>query len=381
MHEWKEARTFVMTDADGNVWDPTVGLPIPVLRPCTNAFSYLDHNAMAIEQGVAVDDAYKRLSRLLRLPPQTADGPVEILSRQLLLERLYSVALVSSPEALREWELSAAGAAGQALHDALATKDCSWITLQLAFNVLILLPPAASVTQHEVVGALLHDEEPAVLSYAAHALACMGPEAVAEHFEELMAIAGEGGECTPAAWLCICVLESEHLLRLKARGAPVCALLSKDAPFTTGDVTEGLLAGSNPSAAHHVFPQPQEVRTSLSSMQQASLGTDASSCEVLTPQQRILRGPIVQDGPSTMSSFVAATPTWSMATHCAFPLAARRRATELLLVGYVLSRTMALPLAVWVDCVMVHIVVRRSKPGGIGEGGKFEDVSELYMRE
>ena len=376
---WEAAPTFVMTDADGAViadWHGTAALPL--LRGCIQAFSHVDQGAVALESGLAPDEAYAKLSKIVSGRPE---APTRIFSRAMLLARLYEIAMLGEREKQRALEVSAATAAGQTLRDAMATKDCSWLTLQLAFSVMLFLPPAVSISQHEAVAALLRDDHRVVASYAAHTLACMGPQAVAEHFEEIMSLRWRRGECMAAAWLCLSVLSGEHLARLEARGARVSALLTEGSPFAEGDVNEGLLRGSGPTAHAHRFPGVQDVRTALHEALLASRGRDLGAPPSPAAQAPSApSGAVVQDAASMLSAFVPSpTECWSSASHASCPIAARQRATELLLLGYGLSKRRAMPMEVWVSSIMPRIIRRRSKPGGVGEGGKVEDLNELSI--
>ena len=146
---------------------------------------------------------------------------------------------------------AAAHAAGDALREA-AQGGVSWATIHLALTILQYLPPAISVREHAAVGALLADSVSEVLAMAAHTLACIGPQAVAEHYEEIIEIASDpdrrAADCKrsraetqgraelrrQAAWLCVALLQPLHLVRLEARGAPVrslaCSPLFESAP-------------------------------------------------------------------------------------------------------------------------------------------------------
>ena len=274
-------------------------------------------------------------------------------------------------------------------------------------------------------------------------LACMGPEAVADHYEEIVAAAAglahdlrEGlatsntgndsavadkligvasagraaDECIAAAWLCITVLPPAALLRLEARGAPVRDLmLDSGSPFATCDPTEELLRGDGPFGRVHAFPQVADVLNALEvtveeqrALCRRSSAQDAGGASSNVPPEvrgdeganeggtshlmnsgadcsgvGCLRGPIIHDGPSKLCAFVPVSLVWSVQTHARFPGMARMRAIELLLIGAKLSGEGGgggLPLELWLQCVMPMVLVRRSLPGGVGEGGKLLDV-------
>ena len=397
---WERSPTLAMTDVGGNVLsDWTNTNPLPKTRGCTQAFSHTDSAALALSTprgraSLLADELYQKLVSDL-----TSDCPnsheLVALPKPDLLLIFYRYAMLG-PDDLSKWQAAAAEAAGDVLRHAVATKDCTWATLQLALNVLLLLPPSTAVTQHEAVAALLSDpdELPTVLTYAAHTLACMGPQAVAEHYEEIITIARAGGECVAAAWLCVCVLQPHHLLRLEARGAPVTSLCAPDSPFVKHEMVDDLLVGEGHGDAHrHGFPQSQDVMAALQAeakvMKQLSDEYDANGWDDfsgLFDGPIVCRGPFDKDMPrkavgSDLSHFVPVSRWWTTVAHSAFPVAARQRAVELLVMGAALSRgwgtqkvsgvaLTCLPIELWVACVMGHVVQRRSKPGGVGEGGK-----------
>ena len=270
----------------------------------------------------------------------------------------------------------AASAASDALRASSENGAITWNMLYLALKILQKLPPAITVRHHEAVAALLVDGSSAIRAFAAHTLACMGPEAVADHFEEIVGIVERRdapcfdtaldvavGGCVPAAWLCVCVLLPIHLLRLEARGAPVRVLC--DEP-RFADAADGILIGDDWRLAHEV-PEPADVRAAL----------DAA---VLVPREAAaaegavrLGGPIIQDVPSQLAAFVPTRITWSPATHAVFPHAARARAVELLYVGHMLRRsvhTPTLPSDLWTSLILPKVIERRSRPGGVGEAGR-----------
>jgi hypothetical protein len=162
-------------------------------------------------------------------------------------------------------------------------------------------------------------------------------------------------------------------------------------------MVDGLLVGDGHgvNGAHpEGFPQAEDVMTALQ--------TEAKTLKLLSEHDeesgwdgpQLMCGPIVQTGPfdnvssmpltalgSDLSRFVPVSLSWSIGTHRAFPVAARQRAVEVLLIGAALARgwgaqrstgdpLTALPIELWVAVVMGHVVHRRSKPGGVGEGCK-----------
>ena len=393
---WENAPTFTMTEHSGSVLSDWTNItPLPLLRGCTQAFSHPDSAALALSTfsgraSLLADEQYRKLVN--DLTSGCADKFPVALPKPDLLVIFYRYALLGGEEQ-RTWQDAAAATAGDVVRNAVATRDCTWPTLQLALNVLLLLPPSTSITQHEAVAALLNDSDelPTVLTYAAHTLACMGPQAVAEHYEEIMSIARAGGECVAAAWLCVCVLKPQHLIRLEARGAPVSLLCAPASPFAKHDMVDGLLVGEGHGDAHRLgFPQAQDVMRAL---QIEATGLRHLSDEYYWEDSpSLLCGPIVQDlykavgselG-SELSRFVPVSLSWSSATHSAFPVAARQRAVEILMIGVALARGWgaeqssgaartvlpSLPIEIWVAFVIGHVVQRRSKPGGVGEGCK-----------
>ena len=178
---------------------------------------------------------------------------------------------------------------------ACAHSTCADVSRLLAARkVLQWLPPAAAVVAHAEVAALLNDEAPAVMAIAAHTLACLGPEAVCEHFEEVCAIADEEADCCAAAWLCVSLLLPRHLLRLAARGAPVWeALTDSSSAFLRTEATEGLLggcAGPGPAGGapllSHDFPEVEDVRRSLAAEMREMRGILGPEGEPVRQAQR-----------------------------------------------------------------------------------------------
>lgn len=231
----------------------------------------------------------------------------------------------------------------------------------------------------------------------------MGPQAVAEHYEEIILSAHlavcessssrreASDECSPlgtgstkgrarraaafslsaceqvvgAAWLCVCALEPLHLLRLEARGAPVRAL-SADPRYRTFDAAHDTVLVGGAWATSYQVPTKLDVHRALTAL--LAHRTSATSGACAEP----LSGPIVQDAPSMLSAFVpAARVAWSPASHHTFPLQARERARELLWLGAALARSpRGLSLDLWLGVVMALVLERRSSPGGLGEAGK-----------
>ena len=170
-----------------------------------------------------------------------------------------------------------------------------------------------------------------------------------------------------AAWLCVCVLQPHDLLRLEACGAPVSSLCAAGSPFAAEEMADALLVGEGHGAAHrNGFPQTHDLRAALHHAAHVALGP--------FPE----RGAEPDLFGSGLSRFVPVSLVWSAATHAAFPIGARLRAVEILMIGAALSRGMgadrhsgvalaALPVELWVALVIGRVVRRRSKPGGLGE--------------
>ena len=335
------------------------------------------------------DDAYARIRLVLRVAiPASANAPnPTFLHQEHVLQLLMLMNVRPDGGSLMA---QVATTAGSVLREAIATKEIRWATLHLALKSLQLLPPRISVAEHEVVARLLADEEPCIMSFAAHTLACMGPQAVAEHYEEILAIAdapsapiedfhasralfsdrnawaasaayrlGASRDCASAAWLCVTLLEPVHLLRLEARGAPVSSLGGPRSPFAAAEapLTDGLFSTNSYGAGSHIFPDLEDV---LRAYEHARTSFDAPTC---------LYGPVVQERALLLDGFAPVQMMqWSPETHAAFPAAARARAVELLWIGAgIANASLAVPLDLWVSCVIPHVVERRSLPGGGNE--------------
>ena len=187
--------------------------------------------------------------------------------------------------------------------------------------------PRLAVVHHAAVAALLKSYDADLVGLAAHTLACLGPESVADHYEEIIAVADAslslecrktyrlGARAIPeAAWQAISVLEPQHLLRLEFAGAP--SLLS---------LVDRILLPREIIRSDHVA---NLVNRMLAAQQECSV----------PPQLDTAGGQIVTDRPSMLNSFLP-TPclTWTPETHSRFPAPARARAVELLLIGELLS--------------------------------------------
>ena len=165
------------------------------------------------QEGIDEEESlqYKRLCDALAMP----DVPFNPMDHP---SSPYGLSLAPCSIALdkTEDELCAMAAAAGAALDASTTASTSI----LAMTALQVLPPRLSVVHHEAVARHLRSRMLEFSMLSAHTLACMGPEAVAEHFEEVVAIAQEAGDCDLFAWLAVCVLEPSHLLRLEVWNRP-----------------------------------------------------------------------------------------------------------------------------------------------------------------
>ena len=170
---WESAPTFVMTDAAGlplpsHDYGIHGDLPLPTTRGCIQAFSHFNgHESTAAG---AECEHHKRLTAILSASvDEHLSFPELIFDRRRLMTTFFANALRLTADERSEYEARAAAAAGEALRVAgSATETISISAVQLAFDVLQYLPPAISVSQHEVVARSLLDEHPSVMAYAAH---------------------------------------------------------------------------------------------------------------------------------------------------------------------------------------------------------------------
>ena len=237
-----------------------------------------------------------------------------------------------------------------------------------ALEALRRLEPRLSVVHHEAVAALLPSRDNDLAGLSAYTLGCLGPEAVAEHFEELVAMGEprpgmqwrlgygkpqggsrwEEGVIATAVWVALSVLEPEHLFRLEARGA--CSLLE--------------LADRIPDSTMLGLLAPALINDMLGA--QASFRALESPRLSLTALRSIVVDPL-----SMLSTFVPVSlPPWAPAAHRTYPAPARARAVELLLMGYLLARRTGLfgegnVEDLWIGSVMPAALERRSYPGGL----------------
>ena len=169
---------------------------------------------------------------------------------------------------------AAAHAAGDALREA-AQGGVSWATIHLALTILQYLPPAISVREHAAVGALLADSVIEVLAMAAHTLACIGPQAVAEHYEEMIEIASDPESPTAAQ-------RTANGVALRHKGgrsfgAKRHGCVSRSFSPSTSSVSKPAAHPSAPSPARHSLRAHH-----LPSMSTNAVGRSHSVC----PRQR-----------------------------------------------------------------------------------------------
>ncbi|KAL3913182.1 MAG: hypothetical protein SGPRY_008076 [Prymnesium sp.] len=228
-----------------------------------------------------------------------------------------------------------------------------FLEVMAAFHTLRCLPPLLSAPHHATVAALLTGREE-YASHAAHTLACMGPQAVAEHFEKLATMGNplligsvyrwDSAGILGSALLALSVLQPVHFQRLEARGAP--SML---------DVCDSICQSR--TLQYHPCHYCEDVLDFI------LLGLMEAS-----PGERHV-GPIISEPESMLSSFPPVhAPQWSPATHASFPPLARARAFELLLCGYLIARSGLMGWGhvadIWVREIMPRVIDFRSIPGG-----------------
>ena len=173
----------------------------------------------------------------------------------------------------------------------------------------------------------------------------------------------QSDDCCAAAWLCVCVLEPSHLLRLAARGAPVSSLSEATSRFVCLDPTDHLLAGESENTSHQ-FPAIGDLTRAL---KEVSRDFELNQGELDDGLE--VGFAVVVDAPSMLSTFKPAVlDIWSPTTHAAYPLAARQRAYDLLIIRYALAHTYpGLPSEIWLGGIMPLVIQHRSRPNGSGE--------------
>ena len=246
---------------------------------------------------------------------------------------------------------------------AAVLQDENWLPTKLvAYDVLQGLRPRVSILHHATVSGGLAPTYPCEeRAVAAHTLACMGPEAVVEHYEEIIQLAGEAEACESAAWLAVAVLLPEHMLRLEMQGRrPVDDFIEEHREdlwlgIRLTGVRQSVYGDSTNLSESRLFDEIHSVLLAGRSRAREDPGYAA----------HLTSGPIVADDASRLSTFTMSYPSWSPATHPTYPLSARARAVELFLLGAVWSRTgRGLPLELWLTVVLPHAISRRSLPGG-----------------
>ena len=253
----------------------------------------------------------------------------------------------------------------------------------LAYDLLQILPPRISIRHHmSIAKALQPDARGALncidMAAAAHTLACLGPEAVCEHYDEITRLADEAGACESAAWLAVAVLLPEHMLGLELRGhRPVDDFMRRHIE----DLWLGIrLRGLRPTPFE---PPAAEYDANAN----AGYGYrederfenwvfDAIPAALAAERERaggdpryfaaVASGRVVKDAPSRLRGFEP-SPRWSRETHASFPSGARARAVELVRIGLLLGREAQWPHVLgelFVTCIVPHAVERRALPGG-----------------
>lgn len=294
-----------------------------------------------------------------------------------------------------------------------------------ALETLRSVPPRVAVRHHQTVATLLagcrHDiskrggEYDAVLSL--QTLAYMGPQTVAEHFEEIIetgilgrsrragepwperyvppprpterSCQGEGGldcvqhlqlqkpwlryECAKAVWLALSVLEPEHLLALEAQGQPPVTELARRGLIHIDTAREALNSMSGPSVhmANLVDAIEQGVEKARAERGGSLPGYSAD---------------VVTDPESMLSTFRAERVAWSRELHTSFPPAVREYAWRLYLIGGELERRGFLNSQLWCDVIMPLVVTAAVRRAGIDPPPNFlpdeeVDLSDLSAEE
>lgn len=228
----------------------------------------------------------------------------------------------------------------------------------VALDVLRRLPPRIAVVHHDAVAALVSDDDLDLSGMAMHTLGCLGPQAVAEHFEK---VADRVANKTAARWgrrgvdgaavLAISVLQPEHLQRLEARGASSLLDLVRH--------LDEERSGGQPVA---VMGRRQ---LSLTRLVDGMLATMAQLPDARHDGPCRISADVVRDPESMLVAFSSSLPRWSAEGHAAFPAGARARAVELLLIGRLLHQLHGhLSSDVWVALIMPLAIDAHSLPGG-----------------
>ena len=228
----------------------------------------------------------------------------------------------------------------------------------VALDVLRRLPPRIAVVHHDAVAALVSDDDLDLSGMAMHTLGCLGPQAVAEHFEKIAdrvanktATRSSRRGIDGAAVLTISVLQPEHLQRLEARGAP--SLL---------DLVRHL--DEEHSGGHPVAVMGRR-QLSLTMLVDGMLATMAQLPDARNHGPCCISADVVTDPESMLVAFSPSLPRWSAEGHAAFPAGARARAVELLLIGCLLCQVHGyLSRDVWVTLIMPLAIDAHSLPGG-----------------
>lgn len=240
--------------------------------------------------------------------------------------------------------------------------DVTTIEAVVALAVLRQVAPRVGAMHHNAVAALVSGDDDDLAGMAMHTLGCLGPQAVAEHFDAMVARLAKATNDTHgprwgrrsrrgidgAALLAFCVLEPEHLQRLEARGAP--SFLDVIQVINEDDGTPAVMFGA---------PDDWDSCTGL-------IENILERMAGLPDAPRMSNAEIVTDPASMLTTFTSELPRWSPGLHAAFPEGARARAVELLMLGYQLqARHGYLSSDVWVSQIMPLAIDSHSKPGGL----------------
>ena len=277
-----------------------------------------------------------------------------------------------------------------------------WLPIRVtAYEVLQVLPPRISIRHHasvakglwpfrrainETVGRHRDNGSCEEMAIAAHTLACLGPEAVCEHYDAITRLAEEAGACESAAWLAVAVLEPSHMLGLELRGhRPVDDFLRRHVedlwlgirlrglrPTSFGQA-QMLNEGSNSDSfrMHTHGSGPACMHTGENRFENWAFDAIPKALEAerdrarRDPQYHTIAGSgrVVLDAPSRLAAFEPAA-LWSPQTHADFPSSARARAVELFRLGLLLGMEQPALGEVFNALVVPFAIEHRAHPGG-----------------
>ena len=270
-----------------------------------------------------------------------------------------------------------------------------------AYEVLQVLPPRISIRHHASVAKGLWPFRRAInetlgrhrdngsceeMAIAAHTLACLGPEAVCEHYDAITRLADEAGACESAAWLAVAVLEPSHMLGLELRGhRPVDDFLRRHVedlwlgirlrglrPTSFGQA-QMLNEGSNSDSfrMHTHGSGPACMHTGENRFENWAFDAIPKALEAERDRARrdpqyhtvAASGRVILDAPSRLAAFEPAA-LWSPQTHADFPSAAQARAVELFRLGLLLGMEQPALGEVFNSIIVPFAVEHRALPGG-----------------